>query len=137
MPKQWKSRKDDGRHFIGDSSSGGATVKDVMQEQTKSQYLKEIMKEGTTYDINEIITRMRGEGRSAVSSAGRASKDVQEAEKILAMAEGKIEVINAILEVLSQVKASGRTRIGDSELKAIVRQELGKSGLPPSVLDKV
>jgi len=136
MPK-WKSRKDNGRHFLADSSSGGATVKDVIQEQTKSQYLKELMKEGTTYDINEIITRMRGEGRSAVSSGSRAAKDVEEAEKILAMAQGKIDVITAILDTLEQIKATGRTRIGDSELKSIVRQISFDLGVPPSVLDKV
>lgn len=135
MPRDWKSRKSGpqrGQHFPVDSSSP-TTVKDVAEQH----YLKELLREATTYDINEIITRMRGEGRSAVSSATRASKDVQEAEKILAMSEGKIEVINAILEVLEQFKASGRTRIGDSELKAIVRREIGESGLPPSVLDKV
>ena len=137
MPKQWKSRKDDGRHFRGDSSSGGATVKDVMQEQTKSQYLKELLKEGTTYDINEIISRMRGEGRSTITSVNAAEKDVREAEKILAMAQGKIDVLNNVLEILDQIKASGRTRIGDSELKSILRKAIVDAGVPPSILDKV
>jgi hypothetical protein len=103
----------------------------------EQHYLKELLKEGTTYDINEIIARMRGEGRSTMTSVNEATKDVREAEKILAMAQGKIDVLNAVLETLDQIKASGRTRIGDSELKSIVRQATVDAGVPPSVLDKV
>lgn len=135
MPRQWKSRKSGpqrGQHFPVDSSNP-STVKDMAEQH----YLKELLKEGTTYDINEIIARMRGEGRSTMTSVNEATKDVREAEKILAMAQGKIDVLNAVLETLDQIKASGRTRIGDSELKSIVRQATVDAGVPPSVLDKV
>jgi hypothetical protein len=132
MPRQWKSRKDNGRHFQTEGSNP-STVRDMAQKQ----YFKELLTEGTTYDINEIISKMRGEGRSTISSVNKAQKELDKAEEILGLAQGKIEAINTILETLDQIKSSGRTRIGDSELKAIVRRALTETGVPPSVLDKV
>jgi uncharacterized protein YajQ (UPF0234 family) len=135
----WKTRKRNpgrGQHFRGDSSSG-TTIKDVTREQARNQYLNSLLKETTTYDINEIVARIRSEGRSTITSVNKAEKEVQAAEKILTMAQGKIDVINAILEILNEIKSSGRTRIGDSELKSIVRQVTSEAGIPASVLDQV
>jgi septation ring formation regulator EzrA len=130
----WKSRKRNpgrGQHF--QTEGNPTTVKDMAQKE----YFKEILKEGTTYDINEIISKMRGQGRSTMSNVNSAQKELDKAEEILALAQGKIEVINSVLETLDEIKASGRTRIGDSELKNILRHAIMDAGLPPSVLDKV
>jgi hypothetical protein len=101
----------------------------VREQFRKERFVESLVRDSTTHDINATIERFVKEGRELKTT-------YQEVDRERAIAEGKMAAARKVIGVLEQMKASGRTRIGDSELKLLLRNVLQELGLPATIFDE-
>jgi len=105
------------------------------QVQARERYLATLLKEGRGYDLNDVRRRLDGEAREATSALRKLAEEfrvmTQEAEAL----KRKIAVIENVLAALGQMQAAGRTRVGESDLKYLLRDAMGREGVDSQTLD--
>jgi hypothetical protein len=95
----------------------------------REKFLENLVRDSSSHDINGTIEKFVKEGREMRG-------DFQEAERERAVSEGKMAASRKVIEVLEEMKASGRTRIGDSELRLILRNVLQELRLPATIFEE-
>jgi hypothetical protein len=103
---------------------------DPRRDLAKEQYLQGLLRESKTYDIAGVLSRFNSEGRASQKVFIEAEKDVQAATQEAQRERARMQVIRDIMTVLQHAQKSGRTRVGDSELRYLARSTLQKYGLP-------
>jgi len=95
----------------------------------REKFLENLVRDSSSHDINATIEKFVKEGREMKG-------DFQEAERGRAVSEGKMAASRKVIEILEEMKASGRTRIGDSELRLILRNVLQELRLPATIFEE-
>lgn len=112
-----------------------STLNPRQLQRTREKFMRDYLAETETHDLSEVMTKLRAEAREAIQKQQSQQKQLEKAENIVNLASGKLEAISQILAILDSIVKSGRTRIGDSELKHIIRTTLRELELPPSALE--
>lgn len=128
----WRTRKrgrgdQPGLHFRTGRATGHLPT-DVMRHR----YLEAIVKETKTHDINDVATKLGRQGRSLAGEMRKTEQALAKAERRRGLTGAKIEVVKRVLGVLKEMKSAGRTRVGDSELKHILRTTMQELKVPAS-----
>lgn len=109
----------------GSSGQRGLVFPVRRSQRNGDKYVSELLREKQTHDVNTVIQNLNSQGREL-------TREKQGAERDLAIADAKAQVLAQVINVLYQIRESGRTRVGDSELKAIMNSVMRESGVPPS-----
>jgi len=123
--KKWKTRKRGKGRQIG-SKFPVTTPPIHRQVILRDRYLRALLTEAKTHDINSTMDNLKAE-------ANKLSRELHEAERSQYSSEAKLKVIEEVLGILEDMRKEGRTRVGDSELKAIIRSVAESKKIPPQI----
>lgn len=120
----WKSRHRDGQPFYSPEDPKIAARRRAIQQ---GRHLPRLLAETETYDINTTMQNL-------ASDARQHKRELQKAERQGSIADAKLQLIDEVLRTLEEIRRTGRTRIGDSELKQIIRNTARNLKIPPQAL---
>lgn len=105
-----------------------------MSAEEGEELLKSLLKETRTHDVRSVMQRLNVEGRRLTSDYKEAAAEVAEASAEATIAEQRMKVIGKVLEVLERIYEAGRTRVGDSELKGVIRSVMADLKVSPEAV---
>lgn len=122
LKKPWRGRK-----------KGAVFKSNAPTERTVQDFLRE----GRTHDINSTITDLKQQGTTFVKELRKIETDRAKAESEATQLKEAAGAIESIVETLEKIRASGRTRIGNSELRNIIRSVMEERKLSPSAFGSI
>lgn len=94
----------------------------IQHDVGKERYLETIVRESKTHDLNTVIRKLTSDALALTRELRATHREKEKALKVLTVEGTKLLALQEALEALSKVKESGRTRIGDSEMKVMMRK---------------
>lgn len=106
-------------------------------EKPAERTVQDFLREGRTHDINNTITDLKQQGTTFVKKLRNIETARVKTENEATQLEEAVGAIESIVETLEKIRASGRTRVGDSELRKIIRSVMEERKLSPSVFGSI
>jgi len=131
MSRDWRTRKrgtgnQPGSHFLSTTVTG-----DLKRDVIKERYLRKLMQESKTHDVSATKEKILGEGKALATDLRNLRNNMQKDRQNEAEVIAKLDIIKNTLEALDSLAKHGMTRIGDSELKHIIRSIVREKGFDP------
>lgn len=126
LKKPHRGRKK-GDVFLASKHLTGDPRRDVVKEA----YLQSLIRETRTHDINEIWTRLDSEAKVIVKDLRETESIAESSQREARKDRAKLDVITEVIAIMKRIQSTGRTRVGESELKTIVSQVMRNKGIDP------